>query len=161
MFFVAGILFVAILAYILIVLRKTEGGLRKSGLSKATVEECWDGKERRKHARFPKVIDIVYSVKKKIRPGNNIKTVDISEGGAKLVLDKKFDKGTLIVMQFEIPGLDKALDVEGRIVWSEEMVSQDEDGKRLFSAGIEFVSIEGSCGALLIKHIRSIVINGR
>lgn len=129
----------------------------KNLLPRAKAEEYWDGKERRRHVRFKKALEVTYVIEKKphLRDG---KTVDISEGGLKLLLAEKLAIGTMMDLHIAIPCSDKTTDteMEGEVVWSSEARDDAISGKRLFYSGIKFFAIPEPRGTSLIGYINSL-----
>jgi c-di-GMP-binding flagellar brake protein YcgR len=146
---------IAILALFatLILLVKNEKVSSKTNAQVAKIEECWDGTERRRHVRFKKTLDVTYSVRKRSISENG-RTVDVSEGGAKLILEEKFSKGTIIHMQIPLPELKKTVAVEAEVVWSKEADAIPvTDDKRYFQCGVKFLAIKEPPGVSFIKYI--------
>lgn len=150
------ILFIALLAFLLMLLYKNEKWTKQGRLSHALIEECWDGKDRRKCTRFQKNLDVIYNLEKKPHLKNNSKTLDISESGAKLLLDKKFSKDTILDLKIELPDTQEPVEMEGRVVWSEEVKDTAKGDKRLFHTGIEFTALKEPAGKSLTDYIRSL-----
>lgn len=150
------IIFIALLTAILfmIYVRETRS-LKKNG-RKASLEEYWSGKERRRHARFKNKLEVSYTVAKKPRLKNGGHTVDISEGGLKVLMAEKLGKGSILGLTIVLPGSRKAASVEGEVVWSEEIEGMDISGKRLFYSGIRFLAIKEQPGSGFIEYIRSL-----
>lgn len=156
MFLVVELLFIALLAMVLIMLYKNERTFSKHSAPQAIAEEYWSGKERRKHVRFKKTIDVYYTVRKKPFLKNNARTADISEGGIKIVLDEKLAKGTILELKISIPNSNRTQDVEGEIVWSEEAPDKPASGKRIFYSGVKFRALKPSPDNTLLTYIRSL-----
>lgn len=154
MVFATGLFFIGLLLFLFIILYKSERLLGKNSLSHATIEECWDGRDRRKHVRFNKALDVIYSLEKKPHLNSNIRTLDISEGGAKLVMDKKLSKDVFLNLKLEIPGTMELVEIAGKVAWSEEAKVKDPDGKRLFHTGIQFITLKEPSGKSFINYIR-------
>jgi c-di-GMP-binding flagellar brake protein YcgR len=147
--------FIAILIAILVALIKTERISLKAFIPRAKVEEYWDGKERRRHFRFNKVLEVDYRVEKKPRL-KRCRTVDISEGGLKLLLDDKLAKGTFLDIEINLPGSKKAAELEGEVVWLDDADIKDSSGKRYFYAGIKFLAVKEPTGQHLMDYIKSL-----
>lgn len=156
MFLIAELLFIVLLAMILFMLYRNERLRSKHMMPRATMEEYWDGKERRRHFRFQKTLGVSYAVEKKAHLKSNGKTVDISESGMKLLLDEKLPKGVILDLMIELPGSKKMAEVEGEVVWSEEVAEKHPSGKRFFHSGIRFSAIKEPSGKSLIDYIRSV-----
>ena len=147
--------FIMLLIAILVMLVKTERINLKKLIPQARIEEYWDGKERRHQLRFNKALEVNYKIEKRphLRRG---KTVNISEGGLKLVLDDKLAKGTILNLSIAIPNSKGSAEVEGEVVWCEDANINDDSGKRFFYSGIKFFAIKEVSGLRLIDYIRSL-----
>ncbi|MFH0764283.1 MAG: PilZ domain-containing protein [Candidatus Omnitrophota bacterium] len=158
MFTLVGLFFILLLSMILYMLYRTELTATKNNRHHAKVEEYWTGKERRKYTRFKKTLDVIYTVAKKPHLSSRGHTIDISEGGMKLVLDEKLPKGAIMDLKISIPGSSQDTDVEGEIIWSEEANYDKLSGKRQFYYGIKFLYIKEPSGKHLSDYIRSISV---
>lgn len=156
MLLVGEILFIALLMFLLLMIIKNERLMKKLRLSRAVVEECWDGKDRRRYSRFQKELDVIYALEKKSHLKKSGKTIDISEGGAKLLIDKKLAKGVIMNLKLDMPPTNKPAEIEGRVVWAEEVKNRQPDGKRLFHIGIEFSAVKEPHGTRLLNYLRSV-----
>ena len=156
MFFAVELLFIAILGFLFFIIYKNERALARDRRSHAVIEARWDGKERRAHARFKKALGVVYVLQKKPSLKNNVKTVDISKGGIKLLMDEKLLEGVVLNLKLEIPGTKKVIEIEGEVVWSEEVKCKDNPNKRFFHAGIMFSAIKEPEAKAYINYMRAI-----
>jgi len=150
------LLFIVLLSTVLLISYKNEKVVSKNISPLAKVEEYWSGKERRQHFRFDKVLEVTYSVVKKPHLKSSGITVDISEGGMKLLLDDKLSKGAILDLKIMLPDSKKNAEVEGEVVWSDEVDGLDSSGKRLFHSGIRFLALKEPAGARLIDYVRSL-----
>lgn len=155
MFLILELLSIVLLAIILVMHYKNERVLAKKALPHAKLEGYWNGRERRRYARFREILEVTYIVKNKTHL-NNGKTVDISEGGVRLLLGEKLDRGTILALHISLPDSKKMAEVECEVVWSDECQVEDASGKRLFHCGISFVGIRGPGGANLVDYIRAL-----
>lgn len=161
MLLIFEMLFVVILSLILFMLYRNERIISKSILPKADMEEFWDGRERRKHARLKKKLIVYYRVITRPHIKNRCRTIDISEGGMKLLLNEKLDKGVLLELKIFIPSHGKHVQAEGDVAWAEEVTEKDAFGRRLFYAGIKFSAINEPDGSGLVEYIRSLAEKGQ
>lgn len=147
--------FIVLLFMILGLLYRNEKILAKKASPHAKIEEYWNGMERRRYARFREILEAMYKIEKRphLKTG---KTVDISEGGVKLLLDEKLAKGTIIDLQIAFPNSKKSAEVEGEVVWTSEYQEADASIKRLFHSGVKFLAINQPQGTNLIDYIRSL-----
>jgi len=156
MFTMIGLFFIILLSMILYMLYINEHAVIKNNRHHAKLEEYWDGKNRRKFARFKKALDVVYSASKKPYLKGNGRTIDISEGGMKLLLDEKHGTGTILNMKIATLSSSQFIEVEGKVVWCEEQQDKSKEIKRLFFHGIEFLAMKEPSGQHLGNLIRSI-----
>jgi len=154
-------LFVLILSMILFMLYRNERIITRSMLPRADVEEFWDGMERRRHARLRRKLIVYYRIITRPHIKNRCRTVDISEGGMKLLLNEKLDKGVMLEIKISIPKSGKNVEVEGDVAWAEEISERDAFGRRLFYAGIKFSAINDPDGSSLVEYIRSLTEKGQ
>jgi c-di-GMP-binding flagellar brake protein YcgR len=155
---VIEVLFVLILSAILFTLVKNEGSGPGKRFRQAKAVDEWGGENRRKHPRISQTLSVSYSVVK-ARPPKNFsgKTVDISEGGLKLVLDEKLPSGTCIELQILLPDSAQSSGVMGNVVWTEDALDiKDPSGKRFFYSGVKFSFQKEHSAKFLINYIRSI-----
>jgi len=150
------LIFIILLGIVLFMIYMRE--IHSSGRTghKASLEEYWSGKERRRHARFENKLEVSYTVLKKSRLKNNGHTIDISEGGLKILIPEKFEKGEILAFTVIFPDNGRSANVEGEVIWSEEFESADPSGRRMFYSGIRFTAIKEPSGFSLIEYIRSL-----
>lgn len=157
MFLVLELLFILVLSMVLYMLYRNDRALAKNGLRRAMMEECWEGKERRAHVRFKKCLEVSYAHRKRPQASaSNGKTVDISLGGAKLLLEEKLAKGAILFLKLVLPETGHAVEAEGEIVWSEEQGGKDPDGRRMFHAGVKFLTVKSPTETPLFDYIRKL-----
>ncbi len=149
------LLFIVLLSMILFMIYKDERLHSKKTLLHATLEEYWGGKERREHVRFKKTLEVSYVVEKKPHLKNG-KTLDISEGGAKLLLDEKLAVGTIVDLKIALPNSNRIAELEGEVIWSNKAKESDASGKRFFNSGVRFLAIKGPSGENLTGYIKSL-----
>jgi len=148
--------FLVLLGAILFMVYIREIGSSKKNGHKASLEEYWSGKERRRHLRFRNKLEVAYTVAKKPKLKNNGHTVDISEGGLKILIAEKLGKGSIMGFTIALPNNGKTANVEGEVVWSEDFDGTDSSGRRLFYSGIKFLAIREPSGSNLMEYIRSL-----
>jgi c-di-GMP-binding flagellar brake protein YcgR len=155
MFFISGVAFLALLSLTLMMLWAHERIANKRAIPRAKVEELWDREERRKHARFSHDTDIEYNVAKKplIKGG---KSINISEGGMKLLMDEKLPKGAIIDMKMYLPDKNEVVEVEGEVIWTSDADVKDASGKRYFHSGIKFMAVRESSQTRLTEYIKNL-----
>ena len=151
-------LFILLLVVILLMVFRADGFSAKNRCHKASVKEYWAGKDRRQHPRFTQCLDVAYSVVKKNGPVSATgKTVDISEGGAKVLMDEKLPQGMRISLKISIPTARHIVEMVGDVMWTEDALNiQDPSGKRFFYSGIKFSTAKESSPNPLSSFIRSL-----
>ncbi len=156
MILIVELLFVVLLSMILYMIYVHERVVTKKNAPQAKMEEYWSGKERRELFRFEKSLEVNYVIEKKTHLKNAGKTVDISEGGMKLLLDEKLPNETIVDLKIFLPNSHRFAEVEGEVVWSEEVKEMDPSGKRLFYSGIRFIALKEPSNGKLTEYIRSL-----
>jgi len=148
-------LFILILSMILFMVYRRELESSKKNSCVASVEEFWAGKERRKHVRFQKSFDVIYILGKHPHLKSKCSIMDISEGGMKILIAQKVEKGALMNLVLDLgDGSSSPTEVEGEIMWSEESKDSDPLGRRMFYSGIKFLAIKEGHGKRLADYLR-------
>lgn len=150
------LLFIVLLGVILFMIYRRENLLSKNGRRKAALEGYWSGKERRRHTRFNDTLEVEYTVTRKSPIKNRGHTVDISEGGLRVLIDEKLANGSMLELLVSFPKNGKQARVAGEVVWSEEIDKADSSGKRLFYAGLRFLAIKEPADNIFVDYIRSL-----
>lgn len=150
--------FIALLLFVFYMLFKNERRALKQLLPKARAEGSWSGSERRKFRRFPQELTVTYMVlKKAVSRNERGKTIDVSEGGVKILLDKKLAPGTSLDMKIDVPGTGETAEVVGEVMWTEDADdANDPSGRRFFYSGIRFSFIKEPAGKFLINYVRAL-----
>ncbi len=149
-------LMILVLSMVLFTLYNNERILSRSAMPQADMEEYWEGPDRRKHVRFKKKLVVYYRIIRDTRANNRCRTIDISEGGMKLLLNEKLDKNAVLCLKIAIPKPGNSVDVKGEVAWTEEVSEKDAFGRRLFYAGIKFSATNDPKGTGLVNYIRSL-----
>ena len=161
-----GFLVITLLIALLTALYKLERSQKNR--PRAKMEEYWNGRERRQHQRFKTSLNVTYLLKKAPHNNSNGKTVNLSEGGAQLLLDMKLAVKDLLELEILIPCSTKMRSEDsgapqenmrarlvGEVVWSKE--SEEESlGKRFFHAGIRFLNMNEPHKRTLCEYIRTL-----
>ncbi|MFH1539597.1 MAG: PilZ domain-containing protein [bacterium] len=74
---------------------------------------------------------------------------DVCGGGLRLITNEKIDEGRILKFDMEVPGSQRAVAAEARVVWSEDM-----DGG-CWEVGTEFTRIEPRDQAKILKYVYS------
>lgn len=159
MLLLVEIFFIVLLTMMLFTLYHNERETARKLTPHAAIEEYWTGKERRQHVRFEKSLTVDYTVEKKPHLKTSGATVDISEGGMKLIVNEKLPKGAVLDFKIALSNPGDTAEVEGEVVWSEDAGADDASGKRLFYSGIKFSAIKQPAGKNLIDYIHSVAVN--
>lgn len=155
MFLITGITFLVLLSLTLLMLWGHEKIRAKRIITRARIEDFWDGEERREHERFPHDLEVEYNVEKKphLKRGTS---VDISKGGMKLFLDEKLPKGAIVDLKLSTPDNKKTIEIEAEIVWTSDADVKDSSGKRFFHSGLKFIAVKESSGTHLSEYISNL-----
>ena len=159
MFLIVGMTFLVLLSITLMMLWGHERIATKRVIPRAKVEECWDGEERRSHERFNKDLEIEYSVQKRPHLKNG-RTVDLSKGGMKLLLDEKLPKGAIMGLKVYIPEKKRTVEAEAEVVWTNDADKKDPSGKRFFFSGLKFIAIKEPAGIHLSEYLTHLESKG-
>ena len=159
MFLIVGIVFLLLLSVTLMMLWGHERITTKRVVPRAKVEECWCGEERRSHVRFNKDLEVEYNVEKRPHIKNG-RTVDLSKGGMKLLLDEKLPKGAILDLKVYVPEKRRTIEVEGEIVWTNDAEKKDPSGKRFFFSGLKFIAIKEPAGIHLSEYLTHLESEG-
>jgi len=131
----------------------------KRVISRAKVEEYWDREERRSHERFNKDLEVEYSVR--MRPHlKNGRTVNLSMGGMKLLLDEKLPKGAMLGLKVYISDKRRTIEAEAEVVWTKDAEKKDPLGRRFFFSGLKFISIKEPEGIHLSEYLAHLESKG-
>ncbi len=84
--------------------------------------EKFSGPEKRKHPRLNVNFIVSYRVEGPSSPFDLSQTKDVSQGGLLLTTNKKFDKGTILVMTILFPFVEEKMKLTGIVVDSQEKV---------------------------------------
>ena len=119
------IVFICILAMMLVIVRKEESSSWKARMPAGRIEQYWDGSERRRFVRFDTGLSMHYNV---IRSGDSYEVVsgDVSEGGMRLLIDKKLERGLTIDMEIRTSKGGAAIRARGLVVWCNEAPCREE-----------------------------------
>jgi c-di-GMP-binding flagellar brake protein YcgR len=158
-FLIIGLCFLALLSITLLMLWAHEKITNKKIVPHAVIKELWAGEERREHSRFDKNLEVEYCDEKKPHLKNG-KTLNISKGGMKLLIDDKLPVGAVIDMKIYIPEKKRTIEIESEIAWTKDVEGFDASGKRLFQCGVKFIAIKEPSGAHFIEYINSLGENG-
>ncbi len=157
MILAAEILIITVLIIGLIVVLKEDLKLKKIRIPRGDVKEYWNGKERRRSVRIGTAFTIRYNVAKK-RPVNlNAQMKNLSSGGMCIITNEKLQEGMVLSLEFDIPGVKKAIGAEGKVVWGDgKFDERDNAGKRIFQTGIQFLTIADDDKEMLANYIEKV-----
>ena len=157
MLLIAELIIVAMLLFAVAMLIKEEREIKRSKVPKASVKEYWNGSERRQAVRIDASLIVRYSVEKKQRIRLNGQMKDVSNNGMRLLANEKLTKGTLLLIEFDLPDAKKIISTEGKVAWTNGgFTERDEIGRRIFHTGIQFVSIKPDDKNKLDAYIKNI-----
>ena len=152
MFLIVGTVFLLLLSVTLTMLWGHERIATKRVISRAKVEEYWDGKERRSYKRFKKDLEVEYSVRIRPRFKKSV-TIDLSKGGMKLLLDEKLPMGAMLGLKVAIPEKRRMVELDAEVVWTKDAEKRDPSGKRFFFSGLKFIAIKEPVGIHLSEYL--------
>lgn len=152
------LLIVSLLVSVLVMILKQDGFSVRNRFRKARADGCWGGKDRRQYPRFAESLQVDYSVATKAALKKLTgRTMDVSAGGIKMLLDEKLSPGSFLDLRILLPNPGHTVEMVGEVVWTEDAPDVEKDsGKRLFYSGIKFSSIKEPSSEYLNNHIRSI-----
>ena len=155
MFLTFGICFLTLLSIMLFMLWAHEKITAKRVTPHATVEECWTSEERRQHRRFGDGVVVEYYIEKKPHL-KDIKALNMSKGGMKLLLDEKLSDGTIMDLKIYIPDRKNSIEVEAEVVWTKDAdYIKDASGNRFFHSGVKFIGIKEPADNHITDYINS------
>jgi len=121
------------------------------------IEEYFsDEKERRRCKRFDVELEVRYNRIGIQKSSLSTKSKNISKIGIAILVYEILPKDSFIEMEMSIPGEKQAIKLKGRVAWCEDRggaENLDKDGKRAFTAGIEFTDIDKKHQDILIDYI--------
>jgi len=98
--------------------------------------------EKRKFSRLPLNVKVEYSVLGKLDSVIiTTESKNVSASGICIFLIDKFDFGILLKLKFLLPDADRGIIATGRVVWSEEVKTNNIECGKHYETGIEFVYI--------------------
>ena len=159
MFLIVGMVFLVLLSITLTMLWGHEKISIKRAIHRAKVEEYWDGENRRLHERFNKDLDVEYSVRRTPHLKKS-RTVDLSKGGMKLLLDEKLPKGAILGLKVYISEKRRTIEVDAEVVWTNDADKKDPSGKRFFFSGLKFIAIKEPAGIHLSEYLTHLESKG-
>jgi len=106
--------------------------------------------DRRKRIRFIERNHVTIRRASQGTDGHRTKaeTFDISTGGARIIVQDRYDVGTVLRLRFELGKARQSLTVDGEVKWLRQ---NDETG--LFEIGVEFRHLTSAKILRLIKHL--------
>ncbi|MFH0838947.1 MAG: PilZ domain-containing protein [Candidatus Omnitrophota bacterium] len=124
--------------------------------NKAVLEDFWFGEEKRNAPRFKVKLDIMYTIPENPGYRNTCPSNDISTSGIQLTLREKLEKDTIIALELDLPHEDskKKITAKGQVVWTKESPYPNEEGLRIFNAGIKFIQINETDEKFLADYLQ-------
>lgn len=98
-------------------------------------------KERRRFPRYRTRLDVEYEATNGYDIQSKTSTIDISEVGVSIPVNKIVEPGRNITMRIKIPDAEREVSVIGKVVWRRSL---DEQFAPEENAGIEFVYLDGT-----------------
>jgi hypothetical protein len=110
--------------------------------------------ERRRFPRVQYPCKIIVSLEKEPEEFN-LKTENVSSGGARVIMSKSFQINTPADIEVTIDA--RVIKTKGRIAWVLEMKDPKNEANKLFDTGIEFAHLNPSDKDFLTKLIEDIL----
>lgn len=123
------------------------------GMHSVKLTGFWDGDDRRSTERLNISLEVKYFINGKFA---DVKSVDISRKGIRLMLDEKIEKGADLRLEIKLPNDSDIVKTRGEVVWSKEAKDEKETTKRLFNTGIKFIKTDRNDEKKLFDFIRSL-----
>jgi hypothetical protein len=139
---VIELILIAILVLLFFFVRSEEAIRAKAQMPHGKLERFWDGGERRRHVRMRPLLDVKFEVERST-PERSARLKDISECGARLLIDMKLESGTSLNLEIAQPSPYRNIRIRGKVVWCNEARGAMVDGKRLFHIGVRFAKVSG------------------
>lgn len=154
------IVIILMLSFIILAMFRHERQTSTKSIPQAIVDGYLHGADRRKYTRFKRSLDAVYKIENRPHIRMMCRTIDISQGGLRLLIDAKFDPGEVIHLIITLPDSENLkIEAEGKVVWSETARDfSDPSGKRYFYAGMQFCGITQHNAQLLTNFIKTLSI---
>jgi len=113
--------------------------------------------ERRRFPRLNLSVDIEYSVigKKQSSRSEGV-TKNISPGGICVIVYEKIDIGDTLSLVINLPGGERPIQTEGRVVWLGDFILSDEK-RSSWDAGVEFTGISEEDSQRLSKYVFTLI----
>lgn len=125
--------------------------MTKRGLAEAE-PEIVNVIEKRKYDRAPVVVRVDYST---VDSFFSEFTRNINEGGLFVETDEPLDRDAVVTLQFQLPGSEEPMRVQGRVVWVEPAGGSEPPGM-----GIEFEHLDGTARARINQMVRKLRADG-
>jgi len=106
--------------------------------------------ERRKFVRLKSEVKVKYRPLKKGKIQESL-TKDIGGGGIRLYLNDKLAVATPLALEIKIPGEERTILAEGRVVWVKSLGG--EKVTKGFEAGIAFTQIDPTDQSEILKYV--------
>lgn len=152
------IVIILMLFFIILAMFWHERLMAKKSVPQAVIDGYLRGADRRKYTRFKRSLDAIYKIERRPHIRMMCRTIDISQGGLRLLVDAKFEQGEVIHLVIALPDSENLkIEAEGKVVWSEPARDfSDPSGKRYFYAGIQFCGITSHDAQLLTTFIKTL-----
>lgn len=124
------------------------------------LEECWDGRERRRAVRVDVALNVRYRLLKTKPANRRSLSENISRLGACLLLDEKLTQGTLLELEIEIPTFPKSLFTKAKVAWTKESPLEMME-KKSFHTGVEFLDTDHRSQERLTGFVESLLREGK
>jgi c-di-GMP-binding flagellar brake protein YcgR len=151
-----SLIILSVLVLIMMTLLIDERRHKPAKSSNGKLTGYWDGVERRASVRIKSVLKAKYCVHKKTDQKKATISKNISLGGILMQLSEKLFPATLLLIDIFLPSENSPITAKGEVVWIRELSHLDESGRRVFDAGIKFISMNQRDKERLDKHIKGL-----
>jgi len=116
----------------------------------------WDGKERRRDVRIPKTLNVKYIIEKRPRSLKSSSTKNIGGGGILIETEEKLSVETFLELEISVPGRQKSVLADGKVVWVKEVANTNPEGKRMFNAGVRFAYMSPQERIFFLDYVKNL-----
>ncbi len=107
-------------------------------------------RDRRRCDRYDTSLEVEYDFENGIDIQSKTHTVNVSEGGISIPINKAIDTGKKINLKLKVPYRDKEIKAVGKVVWKESIDKSLEPEE---NAGVQFLDMELNDKVVLIDYL--------
>ena len=154
---VIALILLSILIVILITLFTDEKRLKSTKAPDGRLTGVWEGSERRTSIRIEAKLKAKYAIDNTPQEKRETMSKNISLGGILMELYEKLYPSTLLLLDIFLPDHENPVMAKGEVVWVKELQDPDEAGRRMFDAGIRFLSMAPHDKERLDQQLRILI----